>query len=543
MRYLKLFAIFLLLLTISVVMTYPLITVLGERVPSGSGGDVWVHLWTFDWLAEAAATGQNPLHTTRIFYPDGASLATHNTAWLNFLLWWPFRQITNIWAAYSLMQITIFALNGLAGYLLLRELAYKTTLALLGSIIIGFFPFTLSRYGQPNLALIATVPLAMLFIHRTLHKQRWRDAVWAGVCVGLIGVSRWALLTVAIIPICTAGVQWLLRYPLDKKTVTQTAVALCFAVLVMLPFALPVLNATVLTDAPGKTAVTAAQDDDRPTNPLAWIIPNTHQTAYQPLANAIPEPYQQDGNRVEFIGYTTLLLALIGFVSRPRRTGWAMAAVLTLMLLAIGTNSPLYRLFTSSVLAELMRYAYRFNAVLSIPLAVLAVNGAQAITRRTKKMWIVPLLAGLVLIEAAVMPYGTRDPITPQWLHTLAADPADYAMLQLPLNANSVDKAFMMYQITHRKKLLGGHVSRRTADMYVYQQQSSFIQWLLDPSLPITAAQVQQGYADLAADHVCYIVVHRFAPAVLLDLWQAQLGTPHHQDDELLIYKTADQCT
>lgn len=548
-RIIRSFLVFFLLFILSVGMTYPLITLLGDKVPSGSGGDVWVHLWTFDWLAEAVRTGQNPWHTDRIFYPTGASLATHNIAWVNFVLWAMFRPFFSIWGAYSMMQITTFALNGWSGYLLLREMGRTQTASWIGALIIAFFPFTLSRYGQPNLALIAAVPLTLLFMHRLFRRKTWSDALLMGLFLGLIGISRWALLLVALLPLIGMWI-WCMgenyfarteRRARDQRAfIVQTAAAGLVAFVVMLPFAWPLIAVT-LDDAPAETI--ASDSELRPTTLGAWFIPNTNQTVMGQIGERIPETWQKSGNRVEFIGYTTLILAVVGLIRRPKQTIWAAVVTILLIALALGDTSPIYRFIAQNdAIATLIRYPYRFNAVLSIPLAIMAAHGIESLLGRwkPKSVWRIPLiLSALILVESAVLPYGTRTPATPQWLQELGDDPADFAILELPINDNGADKVFMMYQITHGKKLLSGHVSRRTPEMFAYQNESPLIQWFIDPVIhPIPQEEIPAGMAQLAADNICYIVIHPFLPVEWPVIWNAQLGEPDHADEELTVYAT-----
>ncbi|UCC65252.1 MAG: glycosyltransferase family 39 protein, partial [Anaerolineae bacterium] len=179
---------------LSVLMTWPLAAQLGTLLPAGAGGDVWTHQWTFWWVKKAIAEGHNPFYTDLIFYPNGVSLTSHNIAWLNIAAWLPLQAIVGSNAAYSLIFIGIFALNGLAMYLLAREWTGSSVAAFIGGLVYGFWPYTLSQSGHPNMIVVCWVPLALLYLRRTLDKGRWQDAVLVGVFVALTGVARWQLL-------------------------------------------------------------------------------------------------------------------------------------------------------------------------------------------------------------------------------------------------------------------------------------------------------------------------------------------------------------
>ena len=98
---------------LAVVMTWPIAGRLGSAFPA-SGGDAWVHLWTFNWVKEALQTGQSPYFTNLLFYPDGVSLFYHNIAWLHIAAWLPLQTLVGAEAAYSRILLAICARNGFA---------------------------------------------------------------------------------------------------------------------------------------------------------------------------------------------------------------------------------------------------------------------------------------------------------------------------------------------------------------------------------------------------------------------------------------------
>jgi hypothetical protein len=106
----------------SVLMTWPLAAHVGNRIPTGSGSDVWVHIWTFWWLKTALLNGDNPLFTPLLFHPSGVSLTSHNIAWVNFALWFPLQAAFGGNGAYSLTFLLLFAFNAYAMYLLVYAL-------------------------------------------------------------------------------------------------------------------------------------------------------------------------------------------------------------------------------------------------------------------------------------------------------------------------------------------------------------------------------------------------------------------------------------
>jgi len=82
----------LLLMVLTVLMTWPIAGRIGTHIP-GSEGDAWEHLWTFHWVRNSLLSGRSPFFTERIFYPQGTSLTSHNIAWVNIAAWLPLQAV------------------------------------------------------------------------------------------------------------------------------------------------------------------------------------------------------------------------------------------------------------------------------------------------------------------------------------------------------------------------------------------------------------------------------------------------------------------
>ncbi|MCA9994459.1 MAG: hypothetical protein KDE56_01855 [Anaerolineales bacterium] len=201
---------------LAVGMTWPVAARLGSHIP-GSEGDAWVHLWTFRWVRDALLAGESPFSTHRLFFPAGVSLLFHNIAWVHIAAWLPLQAIFGEAAAYSLVFLLIFVVNGWGTFLLARTVTQSPTAAFIAGLIAAFWPYTLSHHNHPNLIFFGFVPLGMVWLgkmrgdngRRTTDDGElwsvvggrwsvyWREAVVAGVLVGLVGLSRWQVLIMA----------------------------------------------------------------------------------------------------------------------------------------------------------------------------------------------------------------------------------------------------------------------------------------------------------------------------------------------------------
>ncbi len=190
----------------------------------------------------------------------------------------------------------------------------------------------------------------------------------------------------------------------------------------------------------------------------------------------------------------------------------------------------------------------RFNIFLALPVSMLAAIGVSALLylpALNKRA--VALAAGLgviIIAEYTLVPYSTMEHEVPKWYQQLAQEPGQFAVLDLPMRPTSFDKQYMMYQLTHGKPLVEGHVSRRTSETYAYLDGNPFLKELrrsneMDLELRDISHQLQQ----LADDGVRYVILHKdLASADQLHTWQKWLAVvPYYQDEDLIVYRTNPQ--
>ena len=229
-----------LLLTLG--MTWPLVTRLSTEI-AGAGTDVWIHQWTFWWIKEALQNGLNPFYTTLLYYPEGVSLTSHNIAWFNIALWLPLQALLGSIAAYNLVFMLVVTLNGFAFYLFAKAETGIAAAAFLGGLIFGFWPYTLSHFDHPNMMVTFWVPLTMYFMLRTFRQSRISDAVLAGVCLALIGITRWQLLVMSAPILLAYGIHLFFRedWVRSRKTAALVVLSLGLGALLMVPLGIPLV--------------------------------------------------------------------------------------------------------------------------------------------------------------------------------------------------------------------------------------------------------------------------------------------------------------
>jgi hypothetical protein len=455
-----------------------------------------------------------------------------------------------------LLYIGIFALNAIAMYLLARELVKSIPAAFIAGLIYGFWPYVVSRNGQSNWILIAWLPLALLFLRRAIVFERKRDAIIAGVFIALTGVTRWQLLIVGIIIIaifliylCASG-----NACRSRKALGNLLLSGCTAILLMLPFAIPVLANLFAATDPEELIISDSVSGA--TNLLAYVIPNTNLALWGKMVAWLPETLRFTHDRIEFAGYITLILALIGGIAHWRKAWpWVVSAIV-LVLLALGPNLLIgpyhisqlpmpYRLVGDLSIVEFLRLPSRFNAFLGLPLAMLGAFGMVTLLRYRRfghrPIFLTAIVALLILAESSQMPYRTVGVSIPDWYQRLAANPEQFAILDLPMHTRDYDKTYMHYQMTHGKPIVEGHVSRIPQDAFAFIDRSPLLRSLrrenmVDPSI----VDVSQQLRALSDTGIRFVILHKqMTKSEWLTNWKEWLTTrPIYEDAEISVYST-----
>jgi hypothetical protein len=541
---------------LAVVMTWPVAARLGTHL-AGERSDLCVQQWAFQWVKQSITEGHNPFYTDLLFHPYGVSLVYHDIAWLNIAAWLPLQAIVGNHAAYSLVFISVFALNGFAMYLLAREWTGSPPAAFVGGLIYGFWPYTLSHYDHPNMVVVCWVPLALLYLRRTLEKGGKRDAALTGVFLALTGVARWNLLIMGGVVI---GLYLLYKCLTDKTCRTRRTLALLMliglvAAALMAPLAAPVVLAQLTRAYPEDAFID--QQATAQTDLLAYVLPSRYHPLWGDAAFQLYKELSSGSRtRVPFLGYTAIVLALYGTVKRWRPARFWALAVLVYLVLALGPQLRVgnqlypqvpmpYRLVGDLFFIRVLRRPHRFNLFVGLPMGMLAAWGMTALLRRRSFERRSALLAGvvgaLILFEYCPIPYPTTRLTTPEWYRQLAQEAGHFAVLDLPMDPRHSDKWFMSYQITHGKPLVEGHVARLPREAFTFLDSTPFLKGLhqdnvMDPALVDVTHQLR----PLAEADVRYVILHKpFSSPEQLAAWQDWLTfEPYHEDAELVVYRT-----
>jgi hypothetical protein len=542
-------------LLLAVVMTWPVAAQMGTHLPGGSD-DLWSHQWTFWWIKRCLETGQNPFYTSLLFHPVGVSLANHNIAWINIALWLPLQAIVGSTTAYSLIFLAVFALNGFAAFLLAHKVTSSLPAAFIGGLAYGFWPYVLSHYGQPNMMMACWLPLALLFLQRTLDQGQKRDALVSAIFLALTGLGRWQMLVMGSFLIGLYALYRVLgeKACRNRRSLGLLALIVITAGVLMLPFAAPVAVAQLSREYPEDLFISDPAKGQ--TDLLAYVLPSRSHPLWRDTLLRVYDNFVDNKVYVAFLGYIPILLALYGTVKNWKQARFWLAAALMYIALALGpqlrvngqilSQIPMpYRLIGNVPLIQLVRNPDRFNVILGLAVGMLVSLGTEALLRSRllgrRPILVVSAISVLILREFSLTPYPTASTFTPAWYDQLAQEPESFAVLDLPMQPETFDKHYMFYQITHGKPLVEGKVARPPREAFSFIDSVAFLSALRkENTMDTSIVNLSYQLRTLADTDIRYIVIHRnLVGPEQLAAWRDWLTVePTYEGPDLLVYST-----
>ena len=548
---------------ITVLMTWPVAARLATYL-AGGRDDLWVHQWTFWWIRQALREGLNPFFTPYLYFPDGVSLTSHNIAWFNIALWLPLQAIFGRITAYNLVFLAVITLNGFCMFLFAYAVTKSRIGAFVAGLLFGFWPYTLSHYDHANMMVVFWVPLALFFLHHLIlrsasnrSKFHWWLIAATALSIAMIGISRWQLLIMSS-PILLAYTIYLLAIidgALHKRPLLQLLVAGVLAILLMAPLATPLVLDQVTREFPADAFLDEPQWGR--TDLLAYFIPSINNGLWRDRVASLYENFVVNQFYTPYLGFITLSLAIFGVIRRWKKSWLWLALALLYFLLALGpvlaingrefAQIPMpYRLVEDWFVLRLLRRPDRLNIFLSLPLAMLAAWGMEALmtvihSTRAQKILNLAIII-LILLAYSPVPFATTLPEIPSWHAQAATDGETYAVLDLPINDRSYDKWYMQYQTAHGKPLATGHVSRLPREASYFLDSVPLLKnlrqrdQLPDPELTAVSEQLEL----LHEAGIRYLIIHKeFANEGLQAVWRDWLTIePAYEDEELIVYRT-----
>jgi hypothetical protein len=558
---------------IAVCTTWPLAARLTTHLPVGT--DTLSHYWNGWATLQALRGGYSPYYSPYLFYPTGVSTVYKNYAWLHIVSWLALRPLVGGIAAYNLAFLLGLTLCGLAAFLLVYELAGDGRAAAVAGMIYQAWPYRMTQPSHPNLISTAAIPLFLLFLRRVLRRGRWQDGLLAGLCLTLVGYTRWQLLIPAAM---MGGIYGLWNMP--RRPSRRLVWALALAGLVTVAMLAP--PALLLAREMRSTPASLTKEDEESimqTDVLAYVTPPSTHAVLGPLTQpAYLRYYAGRGSRFvhsPYVGLVVLILACVGIVKTRLRDGlpWMVIALL-MILLALGPdlrfNGQLYSdipMFYNLAIrlpgVQLMREPERFNMFLALPMGVLSGYGLAHLFstgsvapfsgflarlgfvvrpgHRDRAVGVgMALVAGAILFEYLVIPFPLQTAQVSTFYAQLAAEPGWFAVLNVPVDPYA-SKPYMYAQAVHEHPIVQGRVSRYPEGIFDYLDSQPWIRAMRRyTTIPPVRTDIGRQLNALAEEEIRYLIVHKsLVGEEHWARWERYLILePRFEDEDMAVYTT-----
>lgn len=480
---------------LTVALTFPQIQHLSTHVSPHY--DALFSIWRLSWIAHQLPRAPFHLFDANIFFPQPNTLAYSDAILLPGLIGAP-----AIWAGahpvlvYNLLVLLSFVAAGVAMYFFVRAAGGGVMASSFAGAAFAFQPYRFAHYSHLELLWTCWIPLALWGLHRSLTTRRVRDGVLLGLFVALQAFSSLYYSVFLVTALAIVAVIVAARRPgRDVLRVWKPAVAAVLtAGLLLAPYAAVYLRSEeavgprTLEDvrewSPPLAAYTTAQAGH-------WLYPTPTATI-----DAIEE--------VLFPGTITVMLALVGVFSRPRRPAIAYTVLaLVAFDLSLGLNGLLYRyLFELGGPYQGLRVPSRMFVIVSTALAVLAAMGISRIVRGRRFGWAAAAaLLVLAVAETTSIPIQlTPAPDRATRIHTWLAQQPRGAVFEWPVPRTdslgvTQEPRYMYLSTAHWQPLVNG---------YSGHYPGSYIR-LLESTIDFPSAS---SIAYLRDRGVIYVVLH-----------------------------------
>jgi hypothetical protein len=270
---------------------------------------------------------------------------------------------------------------------------------------------------------------------------------------------------------------------------------------------------------------------------LSFLVPNPNHPlapqAFRDFLTPRPDMYPENVASIPYVVLFVLGLAL--FRTNHPRPRVFIAIAVVFGLLALGPFITVGHLNTHVPgLWAVLRYfpilgAARTPTRFAIPMLIaVAVLFAWALDRIATRRRAVACVAAALAFELLPVPRLTATAVIPAVYSTIAADPDDVSVLELPFGiwdgtstVGFANTATQYYQTTHQKRLVGGYLSRVPRPRIRRHMEFPTLRLLTTLSVP--DARIDPNLAEAAREDAAYFVQQAKLRYVVID---AHLASP-----------------
>lgn len=436
--------------------------------------------WNLWWWQKSLAAGQNPFHTSLLFFPRGTSLLLHTISPLNAVMGHFFSFFVNLTASFNLLIFFSIVMSGVGMYYLALDLVGDKRAAWIAGLIFTFSPRHISHiYHHLNIIAIQFIPLAILCLRRIWQGRRpyyfasgmvlWLVLTFYTDFYNALYIGMWA----------TLFVLWRLLWDREdlKKKMIATALVAFVTMVACAPLIVPMVKEKNTGAYPesGWDQYSADAASFLLPPPYHWLVGERVAQYYSKLGF---NPWEA----THYVGFSVLVLAAIGWWRNRRELNFwlgmgvfftilSFGPVLRIWGHAFGSYWPYYWIVQKIPIIQMAKTAGRFSIFLVLVLALAAAFGVRELMVRcqwrhgaTGAKLVLALAAIVVVLEFA----PGQSPLTslqgPALYYEIATDGDPGAVVDVPAGNWRVTERFMLYQTIHGKPMALGAVSRARLD-------------------------------------------------------------------------------
>ena len=549
---------------LTLIMTFPTVVYVFKTdvfwLPTGGSNDVYIKLWDV-WYGGQFLIGQaDPFFTDLMFYPEGLSLASHpffvpHIIVVNLLL-----KVMPAANAYCLGFLIITSSACVSAYVYVLWLFREKWIALFGAIVFGFSPHVIGHPNHPEIAFVATIPLAIYCFHRGISESRSALVIASGLFVGLTTMtSLYAYICILIMLGFMICAFTLSRWRNSNYWIRIALLILVIAVSSLWRVYPLISDSQAFSEAMGFHGEFEGKTD---------LISN-FVNHFNPITGPIADSVFQTSvsarfSTTSYLGYVPLLLIAIGLIrktTRRKMLPW-LALCLLFLVLRLGSNLTingvhypdiqLPKLYLDQLLPSIFsgfHEADMFMMGVVLPLAVLTcygIGGLREILPVSARPWFVLLLIGTVAFEYYIPVTGNLIPQEQfdyiDWLATEEIS-EEIGLINLPMGRRN-SKRYNLYQSLSGYPHAEGAISR-TPDAAFDYIRANYLLNAWHNQHPINCEIAERGsylsgLAQLEEDGFSHIVSHRSMRGWAEISESFRYLEPAYSDNFVSIYRLSD---
>ncbi len=471
---------------LSLALTWPTVQHFTTALTS-DGADARHNLWQL-WHVQQTMLGKQPLfYTPLLYYPVGISLLLHAVGPVEGLFALPFWS----WgpeAAYNGALLIGLWFTGYLMYLLARGLNFDRGVALFAGMLLMSSPMPLvGLLGHIEKTFLGLLPLALLSVHYVSDLRR--SGRWAIVTSIVLLLSLlhtgWHFVLAAFAIGYFSIAAWLDADRLPRTRLLRRGLLLAISALVLVgPFLLAIMTAA---SNPAINVNISYESFAFQPDLVEFFLPSKVSQWFGSWTVQFLERLKIDWSIESSVSltWTGIALCLFAFTGGDKRARRWLLLLLLCMLFALGPNLKVlgrdhftpyrlsitlpYGLLTSIPGFGFMRTPGHFMMMGFVAFGIAASFGLSRLIHRLPNLRrpITVLAIALVLVESWPQPWPAEKlrPV-PQFYQQIAQDDALYGVFDLPIKPwpaswdVAYSSVYQMYQMTHRKGIASGYLSR-----------------------------------------------------------------------------------